>query len=340
MGIKVGLIGAGSIAQGHLNTLQANRDVDEIYIADTSDIARQNAQKNFPKVKKVFVDYREMLKDESIRMADVCTPHYLHHQIVFDSLKAGKDVLVEKPIAMTLKEADHMINTARKLGRRLFVEMNQRFMPYHIEAKKLIENGAIGRPFLAVFNIMGNTFDTMNNPNHWKGSWEKAGGGAMIDTGYHAIYMMLHFLGKPKAVTGVAKRLLVQPENKADDNTVAILEFDNKILGTIAISYTIFSEAWMEMRHIYGTEGSLHIKDEPLEPLILVKENRSQVIETGQPKDIHPHPYSLKCAVDYYIDCIISGRESEVTLEEARDTLAVALAIYESSRKGKRITLW
>lgn len=333
MKLRVGLIGAGAIAHAHLRAYLSNSVVDEVLIADANEAVLQDVLKRYPRIKKTFKDYKQMIEDEPIDVVDICTPHYLHHPIAIYALKAGKDVICEKPIAMTLGEADDMINTAKEMGRRLFISMNQRFMPYHKKAKMLIEDGAIGRPFLAVFNIMGNEFERMNDPNSWKGSWDKAGGGAMIDTGYHAVYMMLHFLGKPKAITAVAKRLIVQPENKADDNTVAIFEFNDNALGTIAISYTVLSESWKEMRHIYGTEGSIHIRDDSPEPLILIKENKQTAVEFGPLED------SIKLAIGHFLDCIINDKEPEVTAEEARDALEVCLAIYESSRKGQRVIL-
>jgi predicted dehydrogenase len=329
MRINIGIIGVGGIAHAHLLAYTQNSNIKEIYIADENEHALQYAQEKYPKIRKAYKDYKEMIEEAPIQLVDICTPHYLHYPMAIHSLKAGKDVVCEKPIAMNLKEADEMIETARKMGHWLFISMNQRFMPYHKKAKKMIDEGVIGRPFLAVFNIMGNEFSRMNDPHHWKGSWEKAGGGAMIDTGYHAIYMMLHFFGKPKAVTAVAKRLVVEPENKGDDNTVAILEFDEKVLGTIAISYTVLSEAWQEMRHIYGTEGCIHIKDDLNEPLVLVKENKPIVVE------IEPIEDSVKLALDHFIDCLLKDKEPEVKPEEARDALEVCLAIYEASKKEK-----
>ncbi|MBC7328025.1 Gfo/Idh/MocA family oxidoreductase [bacterium] len=335
---NIGLIGAGAIANAHLFAYSQNPLIKEIALADVNEEALARMKANYPKVRKTFTDYRRMLEDEAIQIIDICLPHYLHHRVTIDSLSAGKDVICEKPIAITLEEADDMIETARRLGKRLFISMNQRFMPYHKEAKKLIDEGKIGKPFLAVFNIMGNAFNEMNAPDHWKGSWDKAGGGALFDTGYHAIYMMLYFLGKPKAVIASTKRLLVKPDNKADDNSVAILEFEDA-LGTIAVSYTIFSEGWSEKRYIYGTEGSLHIQDEIEDNLVLFKNGQPQRIDVNHPKDIHPHPYSVKCALDHFIDCVVKDKEPEVKAEEARETLAVALAIYRSAREGKKVYL-
>ncbi len=333
--MNIGIIGMGGIASPHLSAYSLNRKVGGIYITDVSERALRDAQDKYPKVRGTFQDYRQLIEEAPIEIVDICTPHYLHYPMVMEALRAGKDVICEKPIAMTLEEADEMIDTARKRGRRLFIMMNQRFMPYHKEAKRLINEGAIGRPFLAIFHIMGNEFIRMNDPNHWKGSWDKAGGGAMFDTGYHAVYMMLYFFGKPQAVTAVAKRLIVEPENKGDDNTVAILEFDNNVLGTIAVSYTVLSESWKETRHIYGTEGSIHIRDEVSEPLILVKDDNPFPIdiEFGSFED------SIKRALDHFIDCLSDGKEAEVRAEEARDALEVCLAIYEASRRGEKVII-
>ena len=335
--LKVGIIGSGSISHRHMEAYTQNPRVSSVAIADPSPRARTKFEERF-NVEYSTGDYHELLQDGSIGIVDICAPPYLHNPLALDSLKAGKDVICEKPIAMTLQEADEMIETAHRLGRRLFIEMNQRFMPYHQKAKELIESGVIGKPFMATFNIAGNTLGVMNNPNHWKGTWDKAGGGAMCDTGYHAVYVMEHFFGKTRSVCAVAKRLVVPHENKADDNTAAILEFDD-VLGNITVSYSVTSESWSEDRHIYGTEGSIHISDVSIDPLTLVKNNEPEVIDVHHPSDIHPHAFSVKRCLDRYVDCVLDDKESEVKAEEARDALEVTLAIYKSSDTGKKIEL-
>lgn len=335
MKMKVGVIGAGGISHGHVAAYTTNPRIESIYLADPDKNAINRFSERFP-IARSTDNYEKFLEDNEIRLVDICTPPYLHHKMAIDCLKAGKDVICEKPISLTLEEADDMIETAVKLGRRLFIEMNQRFMPYHQKTKELLESGAIGKPFMAVFNIAGNELPRMSDPNNWKGTWDKAGGGAMADTGYHAVYVMQHFFGKPESVCSIAKRLVVPCEHKADDNMSAILDFGN-VLGTITVSYSVTSESWSEERHIYGTDGSIHITDTTTDPLILVKNNNREVIDSGQPKDMHPHPYSIKRCLDYYVDCILDDRESKVTAQEAKNALEVILAIYKSSENGKRI---
>lgn len=333
--IKVGIIGTGSISHRHMEAYRQNPRVQSVSIADPSQQAREKFSGRFS-IESSTDDYKKLLQEDSIGLIDICAPPYLHHQIAIDSLKAGKDVICEKPIAMTLEEADDMIETAQKLGRRLFIDMNQRFMPYHQKAKQLIDSGAIGKPFMAIFNIAGNELSTMSNLNHWKGTWDKAGGGALCDTGYHAIYVMQHFFGKAKSISAVAKRIVVPHESKADDNTSAILDFGD-VLGTITVSYSVTSEAWSEQRHIYGTEGSLHIADTSVDPLVIMRDNNSKVVEVNHPHDIHPHAFSVKRCLDHCIDCILDDKVPEMDPKEARDALEVVLAIYKSSEQGKRI---
>ncbi len=335
MRLKVGIIGAGSISHRHMAAYVENQRVQSVCIADPSQQAREKFAEKFV-IESSTDNYENLLEDKSIDLVDICTPPYFHHKMTIDALEAGKDVICEKPISMTLEEADDMIKTARKLNRRLFIEMNQRFMPYHQKTKELIESGVIGKPFMAVFNIAGNELPKMNDPDNWKGSWDMAGGGAMMDTGYHAVYMMEHFFGRPESVCAIAKRLVVPHENKADDNTAAVIEFDG-VLGTISVSYSVTSERWSEERHIYGTEGSLHIADVPINPLVFISDNNSEIVPVDHPPNVHPHAFSIKQCLDYYVDCILDDKESEVTPEEARYALETTLAMYRSSERGERI---
>ena len=335
MKLKVGIIGAGSISHRHMEAYSKNLKVKSVCITDPDKQAREKFSERYS-VESFTDNYEKMLEDKSINLVDICAPPYLHHRMTIDSLEAGKDVICEKPIAMTLEEADDMIATAKKLGRRLFIEMNQRFMPYHQKARELMESGQIGKPFMTIFNIAGNELPKMSDPDSWKGSWDRAGGGAMFDTGYHAVYVMEHFFGRTKSVCAIARRLVVPHENKADDNTSAVLEFD-AVLGTISVSYSVTSERWNEERHIYGTKGSIHIADIPINPLVLVKNNNSEIVKIDHPPNVHPHAHSVKRCLDYYVDCVLDDKESEVTPEEARDALEVVLAMYKSSDRGERI---
>lgn len=334
--VGIGIIGAGSIANVHLRALSENPQIKVVALADVREEARQSLAKRYG-VARTVEDYRELLDDAATDLVDVCLPHYLHCPVALEAFAAGKSVIVEKPMAMSVAECDAMIEAARQAEARLFVAHNQRFMPAHLRAKELLEAGAIGKPFLAIFNIIGNEFATMNDPNHWKGSWDKAGGGVFIDTGMHAVYMLEHFFGQPEAVTAVMKRSVVTAENKAEDNAVVTFEYKGDLIATVAITYTALAHPWDERRNLYGTEGSLHISDSGPHPLTLVRSDAADVVTVEIPENLWW--YSVAAALNHFVECYQKGTEPMVTPEQARRAVRMAAAAYEAARTGARIIL-
>ncbi len=337
MALKVGLIGAGAISRPHVVGYVKNPHVNELHIADPSDEARQRLTDEFGIIAKAVPDYQELLADDSIDLVDICTPHHLHHPIAMAAFRAKKHVITEKPIAMTLKQADEMIAGAKKAKKRLFVALNQRMLPAHIEAKKIIDEGEIGEPFLGIVNVLGNEFSRMNDPKSWKGDWKRAGGGALIDTGYHAVYMLQHFLGPARAVTAMTKRLRVEPKNKADDTSIVALEMSDRVAASIVVTYCATGDPWAESRQIVGPKGSLFITDDPEDevPLIAIIEGEPIPVKVHSPP--HVHQYGIRRALDHFIECILEEKGSEIQNSEARAALATILAAYRSEEQGRRV---
>jgi UDP-N-acetylglucosamine 3-dehydrogenase len=335
--LKVGLVGAGGIARPHMAAFVRNAQVEEVHVADPSAEARKRLSDEFGIIKGAAREYGELLADESIDLIDICTPHYLHHPIAVAALKAGKHVITEKPIATNLKQADEMIAAAKRAKKRLFVALCQRMFPAHIEAKRIIEAGEIGAPFLGIANVVGNEFERMNDPDSWKGDWKKAGGGALIDTGYHAVYMLQHFLGPARAVTAMTKRLRVEPKQKADDTSVVALEMSDRAMASIVVTYCATGDRWSESRQIIGDKGSLLIRDNPEDEVPLIAEVEGQLIPVKVHNPLSINPYGIRQTLDHFIECILQGRASEITNAEARAALATVLAAYRSEREGRRV---
>ncbi|MBM3501332.1 MAG: Gfo/Idh/MocA family oxidoreductase, partial [Armatimonadetes bacterium] len=263
MELRVGLVGAGSISRLHLRAYVENPHVVDVRVADPDPGARERLAGEYGLISRVEDSYEALLADAEIDLIDICAPHHLHHPVALAALKAWKHVITEKPIALNLKQADEMIAAARKAKKRLFVALNQRMFPAHVKAKQIIDEGEIGKPFLGIVNVIGNEFDRMNDPSSWKGDVRLAGGGALIDTGYHAVYMLQHFLGPARAVTAMTKRLRVEPKNKGDDTSVVALEMPNGAVGSITVTYAATGDHWTETRQIIGPQGSLFITDDP-----------------------------------------------------------------------------
>ena len=338
-GLRIGLIGAGAIASPHIQAYINNPHVADVYVADISEEARRSLADRFGIIKKTFADYQELLADESVDVADICLPHHLHHPAALAALKAGKAVIVEKPPALSLQHFDEMAEAAQAAGRKLFVALCQRMFPAHRKAKELLEAGEIGRPFLATVTVLGNEMERMNDPDSWKGDWEKAGGGAMFDTGFHAVYMLQHFFGPASAATAVTKRLAATAEKKADDTAGAILELPGEVLGTIVVTYASTGSRWQEERRLVGGEGVILIRDDPEDelPLVVVKDGDFWPVKVRRPP--HVNAWGIARALDHFIDCIITDTAPEITLQESRSALATMLAIYRSAQQGERMEI-
>jgi len=335
--LKVGLVGAGGIARPHMVAFVRNPHVEEVHVADPSAEAQQRLCDEFGIIKHAVAGYEDLLADDTIDVIDICTPHHLHHPIAMAAFKAGKHVITEKPIAMTLKQADEMIAVAKRAKRRLFVALCQRMFPAHIEAKKIIDAGEIGTPFLGIANIIGNEFDRMNDPTSWKGDWKRAGGGALIDTGYHAVYMLQHFLGPARAVTAMTKRLRLEPKHKADDTSVVALEMSEGVMASIVVTYCATGDRWSESRQIIGPKGSLLIRDNPEDEVPLIGVAGGELIPIKVHNPLSINPYGIRQTIDHFIDCVLGNKAPEITNAEARAALATVLAAYRSEREGRRV---
>jgi len=337
--LTVGLVGLGSISYRHLSGYIESGLVNQVKGVDPSPEAREAAVREFGIIRAVYDALDPLLDDPQVDVIDICTPHYLHKQQAVAALRAGKHVILEKPMAMNVAECDEILAAASAAGRRVFVALCQRMFPAHIKAKQLIEDGAIGRPFLGVVNVYGNAFDWMNDPASWKGDWEKAGGGVFFDTGNHAVYMLQHFFGPALAVTAAAKRLLVEPPNKADDTTVAALEFPGPALGSIVVTYCATGDRWTEERRIVGTQGSLLIRDYPADDMPLVLLRGDEVIPVKVAGPLDTHGYGIARVIGHFLECIVHDKPEEVTAQEARAAVATCQAAYVSEREGRRVTV-
>lgn len=340
MNIKVGIIGSGLISGAHLNAYAKNKDTEVISIASLDRETRTNLAHKYS-VKNCTGDYKKLLDDDTIDLIDICLPHYLHYEIVMEALNAGKHVIVEKPIAMNVDEADEMIETAKRTRNKFFVVLNERFIPAHHMAKKLILNGTIGTPFLCVAVCIGNELHRLNDPSDWKGSWNKAGGGALADTGTHFIDLMHYFFGQPLEIFSTTRKLVAKPDSKADDCSVVTLEFCGGLMAEVMITYAAASNSWSEKKDIYGTNGSIHMVNEAEKPLSITKNQKNEVVKIEHFKD-SPYKdwtsYSIANCLNHFIDCIKNDKESMVTPEDAKKALQTISLAYEASRRGIRMS--
>jgi len=335
--LKIGLVGAGDVVQAaHMPSFSGNPAVRVVAAADPDEKSAKSLAERY-RIGRVVEDYHELLDGPAISAVDVCVPHYLHHQVVMDSLNAGKHVICEKPIAMTLEEADRMIEAAHEMGLWLLIVLNQRFLPIHRRVKEFLSDGRLGMPFLVNACIAGDVLLQMNDASHWKGTWDRAGGGAFFDTGTHLVDLMHYWFGEPTAVTATLKRLVAKPENKADDNAAVTLEYDNGLVANLVVSYTVENEPWSEKKFIYGTGGDVSIISEAAVPMFFMEDGSPMMVDVDH--NAEWWDWSIDRALRHFVDCIRQGAEPQVTAEDARAALKTVLAAYQSAREGRRVEI-
>ena len=192
--IKVGIIGAGIVSEGHLESLKKIPNVEIAGIADPNEEARFRQSRKF-EIKRTEADYKRLLDDNKMDLVYLCVPHYLHCKIAVETLEAGKNVVCEKPLAMNAKEAERMLKASHDAKKMLFIAENHRFMPENIKIRELINKGEIGKSFMCLSCFIGDEMRRMNDPHNWKGTKDKSGGGVIIDSGPHMIDTLMSFFG-------------------------------------------------------------------------------------------------------------------------------------------------
>ncbi|MHB8575208.1 MAG: Gfo/Idh/MocA family protein [Dehalococcoidia bacterium] len=329
--VRVAVIGRGLIARrSHLPAFAAREDAAVTGVASGHlETARQVAAEFH--VPHVYPNWEAAVADPSIDAVDICTPNALHAEIAVAAARAGKHVLVEKPMAVTLAEADAMIAAARTAGVVLMVAHNLRFAPAVAELKHLLNERTIGRVLAAhsVFMHAGPE-ETWGATSDWFWREETAGGGALLDLGVHMIDLLRWFVDRPVIEVCAMTARLLKP-TFADDNAVVTMRFDGDVLASMQTSWT----ARPFLRHqitILGELGHLAYDARAPEPLVV------QLQAEPKPRRIVPlipARSPLRSPFDHFVRCILDGTEPLTGGEEGRVTLAVTLAAYEAARTGR-----
>jgi myo-inositol 2-dehydrogenase/D-chiro-inositol 1-dehydrogenase len=337
--VKVGLIGAGFVSDLHAFSFnQYVKDAEIVAVA-----ALEGAQE-FAKERRIpnaFDDYREMLKMKEIDAVTIAIPNYVHRQAAVDAAMAGKHVICEKPLCVTLEEADEMIDTCKRQGVLLLYAEELLFAPKYVRAKNLISEGAIGEPFLAK--------QSEEHPGpHMPWFWDVnlSGGGVMLDMGCHSIEYTRWVLGKPKvkSVTAFMGTFVHQARTKGEDHTYAIIEYEGNKIAMIENSWA--KGGGVDDRcEIYGSKG--HTRADLLRGSSLLtysEEGYGYAVEkAGSTRGYtftmfeETWNYGFPQEMQHFVNSIL-GKESPMeTGEDGREVLKIMYAAYQSAGEGRRI---
>lgn len=353
--VRVGIIGAGAIAMhGHIPGIKRHPHGSVVAVCDTNQ-ERAASLASSHGIAQVYQDWRELLRNPEIDAVTVALPNALHAEVSIAALKAGKHVLCEKPLAMTVAQGEEMVATAHAQGRILAINMSNRPRAEVQYMRQKVASGALG----TISYASGRMIRRAGIPGF--GSWftrrELAGGGALLDIGVHMLDMVLHILGEPKvaairgevqAVHGPQRRGLggwgsdrvMDGTFDVDDLAALHLRLADGGLVTIEVTWAFYGQN-EERIQIAGSQAgfdffpTLYGTDKPL---------RMYADDNGNPVEITPSlPYTADPAWTQvhrrFVDTIRGEGTPVATGDDGLAILRLLEATYKSAAERREITL-
>ena len=278
-----------------------------------------------------FSDYEAMLETSELDFVHVCTPHHLHESQAIAAMEAGAHVLLEKPIATSLEEADRIIRGAQRLDRRLTVSHNQLFRPQHRAVQDLLRSDAVGDLFLIRSEGLSPKHVTGRGVDQdWRTSAVAGGGGPLIDNGYHQIYCAVDFIRSPaKRVYARIGRYVQQID--VEDTALLLIEHENDGTTSKQVGWSA-PAGGIRVEELYGTRGQVRLGGE--NPVSVWQQ------DTGAWNKIDIGPegkdeFGFQDLAAAFVNSLSDGNSSvPVDPGAARHVLSIVRAAYESGESG------
>ena len=326
----VGVIGCGGMGRGHAGRFASLPDVQVVACADVrEEAARQAAAEH---AAQAYTDGRQLLDDPRVNIAVICTSTPSHAEFIEEAARRGKHIFCEKPLARTLADARRAIDAAKQAGVCLMVGHVLRFFPEYALAKRLLDDGAIGRPALA------RTTRASAHPRT-VGDWfadPEVSGGVLVDMAIHDIDFLLWCFGPAQRVYCKA---LTYRGPEMTDYALATVRFKSRVIAHIEGSWAHTPGTFFTKLEIAGDQGLLEYDSAAASPLQVWRKAKGEsapgVMVPESP--LAESPYLVE--IREFMDCVRTGRQPSVTPQDAYDALELALAAVESSRRGEVVTL-
>src|ERR1700716_1884345 len=228
--VKIGIVGSRFQADCIAASVKAMPEEMEVVAVASPTEGNAEAFARRHGIGGFYSDYREMLRDPAIEMISITAPNRLHARITTEAAAVGKHVVCEKPLCVTLEEADAMIDACAKAGVLLLYAAELFFAPKYVKAKQLADEGAFGR-----VHMVKQSEKHSGPHSEWFWDVEQSGGGAVMDLACHGIAFCWWFLGKPN-IKSVYSQMATQQHHartQGDDEAVTIIEFANGALGMV-----------------------------------------------------------------------------------------------------------
>lgn len=334
-----GIIGTGMIAKLHARAVSqiGNAKLVGVYGRNYDNACKVAGEYNC----KAFSSLEEFLVQSDLDVVSICTPSGTHGEYAVKAANAGKHLLIEKPIEITVEKAEEIISACSRNNVKCSVISQHRFDDSVIQLKKAMEDGKLGKIYFGSCLTKWYRNENYYKSSDWKGTWKYDGGGALMNQSIHYIDLLLYIMGDVEEVYGKCAALLHDIE--VEDTGVAVVKFKSGALGMIEGTTAAYPGFYTKLE-IQGDNGTVIIENDLIKHWNIKGEEDNLVSgavndETGASApdgiSIEPHVRQFKD----FIQALENNTEPLIGAEDGKRAVELILAIYESSKKGSPVML-
>ena len=324
MGLGLCIVGCGKYAYTVSRAIQGMEGLDLFYAS--RDLGRARYYSDRFRGKGFFDSYEDAASDPRVEAMYFVTPHHLHKDHALLGARHAKHILMEKPIARTLEEAEAMADAAREAGVKLMVAENARFIPSVRKCKELLDSGAVGRA-----RIIQAQTEEDQMADDWRNSLEMNGGGVLIDGGIHVVDHLVHMGGMPLRV--FARTLpRVSPDMEGEDGMAAAIDYADGAVGILNFSTGNTVSPRKAEILVTGTKGRVQV--DVLQGKVMLEDSSGVTEFQFDAADM-----GWQDMLTEFADCIREDRDPFFSVEDGTRDLKVVLAAYESAATGKPVDI-
>lgn len=335
---RVGIIGCGNIFPMHSISV---KQLPNAELAAVCDIKKERATAIAEEYNcSYYLDYHEMINKEKLDVVHICTPHYLHAPMALYAASKGVNILTEKPMSITKEDAYSMVEAAKRGNVCLGVIFQNRYNPGAALIKETLDTGQLGKIISVKLSVTWKRTDDYYDQSDWKGTWEKEGGGVIIDQAIHTFDLARWFVDSEIDFVDASIANRTHERIDVEDDAVGIIKYKNGVLTSFYTNNYYGYDAPVEIE-LHCENGLAKLTSD----ISVVKFNNGrELCANHDPQDFAGYGNvksywgisHIKQITNYY-NALEKGIEPDITGEEALKTQELICAIYKSGKKHKRI---
>lgn len=321
-GVRWALVGIGAIATKRVGAAIRESPSSTLYACVSRDPEVKRSQIEALRPQRTYNDFDRALDDPNVDAVYLATPVFLHAPMALKALEAGKDVLVEKPMALSASQAEGMCACAERLGRRLTVAYYRRFWERFSLVKNLLEQGDLGRPVLVRMAL--HSWYGADSQGAWRTDPKLAGAGVLSDVGSHRLDLLAWWFGLPERL--VADTSTRVQEYEVEDSVSILLTLEDGVPCTASFQWN--SKTWTDEIHVVGTEGKITLHPCDGEDVTVTRGRKIEQRRVSKPENAHGP------LIEDFSSAILEDRPPRFNGRDGLEASRIMGAIFESSQKS------